>query len=101
MKIQVEMTEEEREILLAGLEILSPDSYDAQDALEVLTQRLLGMSEEPGEVDLEFDRMELELSIAALEIVNPDDYDMQDLASALEDRLRVEEQALGEEGPEL
>lgn len=89
MQANLELNEDEREILRNGLEVLSPDTFEAQDALEVLTQRLLGVSEEPGDIDLELDQTEMELSIAALEIVSPEDYDMQELADDLCDRFRV------------
>jgi hypothetical protein len=98
---KIEMTEDEREILHAGLEVLSPDDPEAYEVLEEMTQRVLDSTLEAGDVDLSFDTQELEMAIAALDIVDPDDFEMEEVASDLVDRMREVHNTLGAESPEM
>jgi hypothetical protein len=88
-KQTLELEEGEREVLHNALEILSPDSPDVSEVLEVMTQNVLDATIEPGAVEMEFTLQEIELAISALEVIDPDDFEVQDLAANLEERFRM------------
>lgn len=100
-KVNIDFSEEERILLVDALEILSPEEFDAQDALEVLTQRVIGMSEEAGDVQMELDATEINLIISAMEVVDPDDFEMQDLAEDIGDRMLQVQQGFDEASPDM
>jgi len=84
----IELEEGERELLHDALDILSPDSTEASERLEILTQTMLDATLEPGSVEMEFSVEDMELAIAALDVVQPDDFEMQDLAGEMAERFR-------------
>ncbi|CAN0585904.1 unnamed protein product, partial [Laminaria digitata] len=97
----VEFSEQERILLLDALEILSPDGSEEQDALEILTQRVIGFSEEAGDVQIDLTEVDVQLIIDAMDVVDPDDFEMQDLAGDLSDRLRQEIQIFDQGTPDI
>lgn len=100
-RANIELSEQERILLLDALEILSPDGDAELDALEVLTQRIIGLSEEAGDVSIDLLEVDVELIISAMDVVDPDDFEMQDLAEELGDRMRQEIHIFDQERPDL
>lgn len=82
-------SEEEREIIMSGLDVIDPDSEEGHESLDALTQRFLPAVEEGGDVDFELNEGKIALLKDAVQILEPEDDDVDALKDRLETRLLV------------
>lgn len=91
----LQFTLEEVEMIISGMEILSPDSIDADDLREDLEARFRAMHEDSvGEIELTAD--EVAMLIAGVEILSPDEEGDERVREDLCDRLRENHELLDE-----
>lgn len=97
----IRTNEAERDVLNSALEILSPDTDEDIEVLELLTQRVMLSTHEADLVDIEMSGAEMELAIAALDVLDPDEFEARDTATELRDRIAVVYAEMEPDAPDL
>lgn len=97
----IRTNEAERDVLNSALEILSPDTDEDIEVLELLTQRVMLSTHEADLVDIEMTYGEMVLAIAALDVLDPDEFEARDTAMELRDRIAVVCEQMEPDAPDL